>query len=237
MKCERCGNEYNSQYYFATPTICNDCFSKMSAEEQKAYYDEAARSAAFNEGYANRIGFGKSLLAALIDYAIVAIVTIIIFSYSGFFKSAADFGTNVRSAGGDVALIQELQNEFLAQNRGNFYFSILISMAYFSLEILVAASLGKLILGLQIGRADGKKAGYGSLILRYILKYSVNIFSLLWLMTGISTFNSIGTLVFLVIFVGFFFTLSNKRQAFHDMIAKTAVYKKNAIIEEEEALA
>jgi uncharacterized protein YbjQ (UPF0145 family) len=35
MKCERCGNEYPSEYYFKTETVCLDCFGKMGAEEQK----------------------------------------------------------------------------------------------------------------------------------------------------------------------------------------------------------
>lgn len=36
MKCERCGTEYPSRYYFRTKTICTTCFGKMSAEEQKS---------------------------------------------------------------------------------------------------------------------------------------------------------------------------------------------------------
>jgi uncharacterized protein YbjQ (UPF0145 family) len=39
MKCERCGKDYPSEYYFKTETVCVDCFGKMSAEEQdKANY-------------------------------------------------------------------------------------------------------------------------------------------------------------------------------------------------------
>lgn len=39
MKCERCGREYPSRYYFETDTICVECFKKLSAEEQeKATY-------------------------------------------------------------------------------------------------------------------------------------------------------------------------------------------------------
>ena len=36
MKCERCGNEYPSEYYFKTETVCLDCYGKMSAEEKKS---------------------------------------------------------------------------------------------------------------------------------------------------------------------------------------------------------
>jgi hypothetical protein len=40
---------------------------------------------------------------------------------------------------------------------------------------------------------------------------------------------TLGNLAGLIFFVGCFFTLGMKRQAFHDMIAKTAVYPKGAI--------
>jgi len=34
MQCERCKNEYPSGYYFATKTVCKDCFKKLTPEEQ-----------------------------------------------------------------------------------------------------------------------------------------------------------------------------------------------------------
>jgi uncharacterized protein YbjQ (UPF0145 family) len=36
MKCDKCGNEYPSAYYFSTKEICRDCFVKLSPEEQRA---------------------------------------------------------------------------------------------------------------------------------------------------------------------------------------------------------
>ena len=36
MKCEKCGQDYPSVYYFKTNTICLDCFNKMSQEDQKS---------------------------------------------------------------------------------------------------------------------------------------------------------------------------------------------------------
>ena len=34
MKCEKCGNEYPSDYYFKTETVCNECYDKLTPEEQ-----------------------------------------------------------------------------------------------------------------------------------------------------------------------------------------------------------
>ena len=35
MKCERCGKDFPSQHYFATQTVCRECFAKMTPEEKK----------------------------------------------------------------------------------------------------------------------------------------------------------------------------------------------------------
>ena len=36
MRCERCGTEYPSEYYFRTRSICNQCYDKLSHEERKS---------------------------------------------------------------------------------------------------------------------------------------------------------------------------------------------------------
>jgi uncharacterized protein YbjQ (UPF0145 family) len=35
MKCERCGKNYPSEYYFKTDAVCLECFGAMSADERK----------------------------------------------------------------------------------------------------------------------------------------------------------------------------------------------------------
>ena len=35
MKCERCGRDFPSYYYFKTDSICRECYAKMNPEEQK----------------------------------------------------------------------------------------------------------------------------------------------------------------------------------------------------------
>ena len=36
MRCDKCGQDFPSVYYFKTDTICLDCFQKMSPEDQQA---------------------------------------------------------------------------------------------------------------------------------------------------------------------------------------------------------
>jgi uncharacterized protein YbjQ (UPF0145 family) len=40
VKCSNCGQDYPSHYYFKTENICNECFHKLSPEEQHKFaYD------------------------------------------------------------------------------------------------------------------------------------------------------------------------------------------------------
>ncbi len=40
MKCQKCGREYNSPYYFKTDKVCHNCFKNMTTEEQnKVMFD------------------------------------------------------------------------------------------------------------------------------------------------------------------------------------------------------
>jgi hypothetical protein len=75
-----------------------------------------------------------------------------------------------------------------------------------------------------VGNQDGTKASVGQLLERYALKNCNFLLSLLAAFTGVHVLKTIGTLGGLAIFIGCFFVLSSGRQAFHDMIAKTAVY-------------
>ncbi len=34
MRCEKCGNDYPSHYYFKAESVCRECFDKMTPEEQ-----------------------------------------------------------------------------------------------------------------------------------------------------------------------------------------------------------
>ena len=105
----------------------------------------------------------------------------------------------------------------------------LIFVVYFLLEGLTGYTLGKLILGIRIANDDGTKAGVGKLLYRYLVKNSGYVLALVALFTGVHALATLGNVAGLIIFVGCFFTLGVKKQAFHDMIAKTAVYNKTAI--------
>ena len=63
MRCDRCGKDYPSRYYFRTRTICDNCFQKMSPEEQKRALEPSGvgrlTSTTFTiEGYSITKSFG-----------------------------------------------------------------------------------------------------------------------------------------------------------------------------------
>ena len=35
MKCHKCGKEFPSLYYFKAPGVCNECYEKLTPEEQR----------------------------------------------------------------------------------------------------------------------------------------------------------------------------------------------------------
>ena len=66
-------------------------------------------------------------------------------------------------------------------------------------------------------------------MLRWALKNCNAILTVLAALTGIALLKTVGNLAGLAIFVGFFFIFASSKQGFHDMIAKTAVYRRKQL--------
>lgn len=100
---------------------------------------------------------------------------------------------------------------------------------YMLVEGLTGASIGKRILGLTVARADGT-AGTQSLFLsRMFVKNSDRILQLIAILPLISilsgAISSAASTIGFVLFIGCFLALGRNRQALHDMVVKTAVFK------------
>jgi RDD family. len=173
-----------------------------------------------------RIGFGPRLGAFLIDFVIGGILaSILSVVLGGVFASMgagmgaatnADYGAVV---GGTVGFFAGLMA------------GVAIAFPlYFLMEAFLGYTLGKLILGIQIAKEDGTKGTTKDFFIRYAVKNSATLLQLLALILSLHFLGTLGSLAALAVFIGCFFTLGDKRQAFHDMIAKTAVFKKEDII-------
>ena len=162
-----------------------------------------------------RIGFGKRLLAAIIDGVIVGV---------GGSIAGSLFGGLVGSTMGQTGM--ESQASIMAGVAAGMIFFVLIACAYGLIEGFTGASPGKMILKIIIRNADGSQAETSTLLFRYALKNSSSIVSLVGFITGLAFLSWISNLLALAVLIGCFFVLAAARQAFHDMIAKTAVYPK-----------
>lgn len=172
-----------------------------------------------------RIGFGQRLLASIIDGVVIIIVGGILGSVLGGVLGA---GTGVAVSTGDAA-----QDAAVASAAGGLFGAVagaiigmmLVSLGWVVWEGLTGQALGKKLLKIRIKMADGTDAGKDKLLTRAAVKYSKTLLGLIGWLTGISIIDNIASLAGLIVFVGCFFVLGQKRQAIHDLIAKTAVYK------------
>jgi uncharacterized RDD family membrane protein YckC len=225
MKCDKCGNEYPSFYYFATENICKECYNKMPLEEQAEHkviiYDNYNNYG--NPEYAYRTPFSLRLGAAILDLLFnMIILMIVLFST----HTIQNYMPLMR----EMLVNRSLMNDFIGEVMP---FAFIVLFMYYSLEIVMSASIGKMVLGLQIAGDDRSKANYNKLAVRFIFKHLDSIISVVGFYFVSTLLDTLSTLTWLAIFVGCFFVLNPKRQAFHDMIAKTAVYRRIDIIQED----
>ncbi len=163
-----------------------------------------------------RVGFGPRLGAYVIDGVLVVVLCLILGSVIGGLVGAGS-GSDAGSAavGGIMGM---LAGVMLAVP--------VLGTIYFLIEGLFGFTLGKLILGLRVANADGSKGSIGLYLTRYAVKNISYILGLLSALLSISFIGTLGNIGALVIFIGCFFVLGASKQAFHDKIAKSAIFKK-----------
>lgn len=175
----------------------------------------------------NRIGFGRRLGAYFIDFLFVLGIAFILSSLFGdFLEKFVDFSK-----------ITDEQLEQMQSIYGNFtdlmltisVSSIVAGFIYNLVEGFTGYTLGKLMLGIQIGNQDGTPAEQNTLMVRFALKNISFIIGLIGAAAMISTINTVGTVLGIIVFIGCFFALGDKKLALHDMIAKTAVFRKSEL--------
>ncbi|GAK56099.1 hypothetical protein U27_03061 [Candidatus Vecturithrix granuli] len=168
----------------------------------------------------SRAGFGLRLTASLIDLVLIILGGIVIGSVFGAVLGGI--------FGGMLASFESLRG-FWGGVLGSLIGISVFGTLYNLLEGLFGATIGKMLIGLKIGDADGTKAGIGKLFFRYLLKNITFVCSLLAGILGIAILTKIGAVLGLIWFLGCFLVLSRTRQGLHDMIAGTAVYPRKVL--------
>ena len=163
-----------------------------------------------------RVGFGKRLGSSLLDFTISLLPGIILGIYTGaamatflleFFYDEAQLETIQAGFSGEIAATII---GLVASLAGIAFTSIF----FYVLEGFTGQTPGKMILGITVANMNGEKATIDKLLLRAFIKI-------------IGSF--VGIIGF-IIFIGCFLVLGEKKQALHDIICKTAVYKKSDIV-------
>jgi len=175
----------------------------------------------------NRIGFGMRLGAFLIDCVLVAIVAFLGGSTIGGMLGAS---AGAAMSSGDADPMKGMaMGGIVGAFIGTLVGLAVVSVIYNLLEGFTGWTIGKLLLGIQIGNQSGTRASMGQLLGRYALKNCNFLLTFLAVLTGVSLLRTLGVLGGLAIFIGCFFVIGAAHQAFHDMIAKTAVYKRSQL--------
>lgn len=182
--------------------------------------------------YFFRVGFGRRLGAYLIDYVFIVLFLLI----ASFATGLADELIELVGDGLDItnpAYIQTL-SEFVIHRF--LPLSLVVNMIYFSLEVIFAQTIGKMLLGIIIGSEDRKFASYKQLLARFFIKHIDIFVNLVFVITAMQLFETVGTILSYIIFFGCLFVFGAKKQALHDSIAKTAVYFKDELMQINEGI-
>jgi uncharacterized RDD family membrane protein YckC len=173
--------------------------------------------------YTDRVGFGIRFGALLIDGIIISGIAFIIgmmgLAGGGILGAAtgAVAGNSAESAVGGSIIGAVL----------GFIAGVTIAAFIYSLiEAFTGFTLGKLLLGLRVKNEDGTEGNTSLYLKRWALKNIGTVCNIVSMATGMMFVSSIGGLLGVIMFIGCFFALGEKKQALHDTLAKTAVFRK-----------
>lgn len=178
-----------------------------------------------------RVGFGPRLLAFIIDSFLIASIGSLLLAI--FMDSTFQALMNGRltdeilKAGFDLKSLETSDAYQDIIRLSNFVANF--SLLYMFIEAFTGASPGKMILSLKVGTENGEKGDTWLYFTRFALKNSSALLGLAGRTTGLVFLNSLGGFAGMIIFLGCFLVLGIKKQAFHDILAKTAVFNKNEI--------
>ncbi len=174
--------------------------------------------------YALRVGFGKRFGAVLIDILIIGVIG------GAIGYTMQDFFIGMMPPPSGMEGLDE-STVAMAQGAGGISLAIsLFALLYSFVEMLTGASPAKHILGIIVAHDDRRAGDTALYIKRWFIKSIPSLVSLLGTLTAIGVISTLGMILSLALLVGCFFALGEKKQALHDMLAKTAVFHKADVI-------
>ena len=176
-----------------------------------------------------RVGFGRRLLAALLDAAVIVAVTVGIGGTIGGLLGGGA-GRAISGATGDGAAAGAALGALVGAVLGAMAAFSGFTFLYSLIEAFTGASPGKMVLRLKVGLEDGRVARGPVYLKRWAIKYSGSLLGLAGVVPGLHPLALLAPVAGVVIFIGCFLVLGDKRQALHDLAARTAVYKTSDLV-------
>ncbi len=144
-----------------------------------------------------RVGIGRRIAAALLDFIIIGVITSSLGFAFGLFKEFINIDITKLM---DPVFMEEFQGKFLP-------LSLVVTFVYFSMEIFFQATLGKMMLGIIITDESMHYASMSQLTIRFVLKHLDSLIQVLFVFTSLTLFSSLSSLVGFAIIIAFFFVL------------------------------
>lgn len=180
----------------------------------------------------SRIGFGKRFLAVLIDGILCMVggflIGGVVGGMFGGLTGAGVVGAELASQGAepDMAVVGQAMGGAMGAMLGGIIGFAVFALLYNLTEIFLAATPGKMALKIIVRNEDGTPADNTVLATRYAIKNIMNLFTFVAAITGVFMLATLGNFLGLIVFLGCFLVLGASRQALHDKIAHTAVYRR-----------
>ncbi len=182
-----------------------------------------------------RVGFGRRFGAMFLDFLITMIVSVVLyFTIGDMVRAIGEEAINASMAQQGQSL-EDLPGEMggWVSAMGAFTALSTISGLLLSLvELFAGATLGKMLLSIQIAHPDGRKGNIALWFKRWLVKESYAVLSALGFFLMIPILSTISQGIGFIYLAGCFFALSSKKQALHDIIASTAVFRNEDIVNE-----
>ena len=182
-----------------------------------------------------RVGFGARFGAAIIDSIVVALLGLALAStvgslFPGYLAEVLSHQQAKVNANPAMAKQMEAMASMMQFITRWSAAVALAGLLYGLIEGFFGRALGKLLLGLRIADADGQPAPVPRLLARMAVKQSGTILAFVAMATGTYLLAQLAQIPSWVIVLGFLLVLGKKRQALHDLAAKTAVYRNSDLM-------
>lgn len=192
--------------------------TKEYDDMMRAYYGQ-------NYDLGLRVSFMKRVGSYIVDALFIGMISLFIYYYIGDYELFMNEYSSVINSGDLNEIItfwKNLYNE--SYGISLFYTTVSTTMILIIIEVLLAASPGKLLLSIKIANLDRTNSNKSKLIQRAMLKYSNTFLKLLGFISALSILNTLASIAFLLVIISYFFALGEKRQTLYDMICGTTVY-------------